>query len=67
LFQGVELHLGIDEGGAEMAMAEHVRNGLQGMTLMEHSGGEAVPKGMCTIARGVNTRSSDVPIYDGRK
>jgi hypothetical protein len=47
-----------------MAMTEHVRNCLQGMTLMEHSGGKAMPKGMRPLVRGVNTRSPDAALND---
>ena len=59
LLQGVKIDLGIDEGGAEMAMAEHVGNCLQRMTLMEHAGGKAMPKGMCALAGELDARSPD--------
>ena len=46
LLQGIEVHLGVDEGGLKMAMAEHVGDCLQAMTFVKHSGGKAMPKGM---------------------
>jgi len=67
VLQDVAIHLGIDEGSAEMAMTEHVRNCLQGMTLMEHSGGEAMPKGMCPLAAKLDACSLDATLPDSRK
>jgi len=67
LFQGVEVDLGVDEGGPEMAMAEQIGNGLQGMTLMEHSGGKAMPKDMGPLAGEFDARSPEMTFHDGRK
>ena len=42
----VEVDLGIDEGGAQTTMAQHIGNRLEGMALIQHSGGKAVAKEM---------------------
>jgi hypothetical protein len=51
LLQAVEIDFGVNKGRAEMAVAEHIGNRLKRMTLLEHSGGKAVPKGMRALAR----------------
>jgi hypothetical protein len=48
-----------------MAMAEYVGDFFQRMALVEHSGGKAMPKGMCALAGELDARSLDATLNDG--
>ena len=50
-----------------MAVAEHIGNRLKRMTLLEHSGGKAVPKGMRALARKLDPRFTQVALNNGGK
>ena len=67
LFEGVKIDLGIEEGGAEMAMSEYVGNRLQRMALLEHSGGKAMPKDMRPFAGELEVSRPDMTFHDSRK
>ena len=58
-------HIEVTETPA--AVAEHIRNCLQRMTLVKHPGGEAVPEEMCAPARGSNIRSPNAAFHNSRK
>lgn len=63
--QGTELHLSIDEGSPEMAMTDYIGDFLQRMALVEHSGGKAMPKGMCAPAWDLDACGPDATFNDG--
>lgn len=50
-----------------MAMPEHIGNGLERMTLLEHSGGKAMPKGMRAVARKLDPRFAQATLNNGRE
>jgi hypothetical protein len=50
-----------------MAVPEHIGNRLKRMTLLEHSGGKAMPKGMRALARDLDTRFAQVTLNHGGK
>jgi hypothetical protein len=66
-FQAVEIAFGIDEGRGEMAVPEHIGNGLKRMTFLEHSGGKAMPEGMSALARNLDPRGPQVTLNNGGK
>jgi len=48
-----------------MAMTKYVGNCFQRMTLVEHSGGKAMPKGMCALVWDLNACGLYVTSHDG--
>jgi hypothetical protein len=50
-----------------MAMAEYIGNFFQRMTLVKHSSGKTMTKGMCAFVWNLNACSPDVTFHDSRK
>jgi hypothetical protein len=67
LLQAVEVDFGIDEGSGEMAMPEHIGDGLKRMAFLEHSSCEAMPKGVRAFAPDLDTRGPQVTLNNGGK
>jgi hypothetical protein len=62
----LQIGLGVDERRIDVSVAEKIRDGFQGLSVLEKPHGESVPEDMRALAGIVNARLAQAPVHHGR-